>query len=61
MTGKRAYRDGERAHTVKASFEYHVGDALIQSLGAPVGNQAMASNGDVVTIVATVSSAAPLP
>jgi hypothetical protein len=38
---------------VKASFEYHVGDALIQSFGAPVGNQAMASNGDVVTIVAT--------
>jgi hypothetical protein len=41
------------AHTVKGSFEYHVGDALIQSLGFPVGNQAVAQNGDVVTIVAT--------
>src|SRR6266498_2845648 len=41
------------AHTVKASFEYHVGDALIQSLGFPAGNQAVADNGDVVTIVAT--------
>jgi hypothetical protein len=41
------------AHTVKATFEYHVGDALIQSLGFPAGNQAMAPNGDVVTIVAT--------
>jgi hypothetical protein len=41
------------AATAKSSFEYHVGDALIQSLGFPVGDQAMADNGDVVTIVAT--------
>ncbi|MCA4135639.1 hypothetical protein [Arthrobacter sp. M4] len=41
------------AATEKGSFEYHVGDALIQSFGGPVGNQAMAGNGDVVTIVAT--------
>ena len=41
------------AQTAKASFEYHVGDALIQSLGFPAGNQAMADNGDVVTIVGT--------
>jgi hypothetical protein len=41
------------AHTVKASFEYHVGDALIQSLGFPAGNQAVADNGDVVTVAAT--------
>jgi hypothetical protein len=41
------------AATVKGSFEYHVGDALIQSLGFPAGNQAVADNGDVVTIVAT--------
>lgn len=41
------------ASTVKGSFEYHVGDALIQSLGFPAGNQAIARNGDVVTIIAT--------
>lgn len=41
------------ASTVKGSFEYHVGDALIQSLGFPAGNQAIAGNGDVVTIIAT--------
>ena len=41
------------ATTAKSSFDYHVGDALIQSLGFPVGDQAMADNGDVVTIVAT--------
>jgi hypothetical protein len=41
------------AAAVNASFEYHVGDALIQSLGFPAGNQAIAENGDVVTIVAT--------
>ena len=36
------------------TFEYHVGDALIQSLGFPEGNQAMASsNGDRVLVVAT--------
>ena len=38
---------------VKAAFEYHVGDALIQSLGFPPGNQATAENGDVVTIIGT--------
>jgi hypothetical protein len=41
------------ASTVKGSFEYHVGDALIQSFGGPAGNQAIANNGDVVTIIAT--------
>jgi len=41
------------AATVKGSFEYHVGDALIQSMGFPAGNQAAAENGDVVTIIAT--------
>lgn len=40
------------ASTVKDSFEYHVGDALIQSLGFPVGNRAGAINGDEVTIIA---------
>lgn len=41
------------AATEKGTFQYHVGDALVQSLGFPVGNKAMAENGDVVTIVAT--------
>ncbi|MDQ4501348.1 hypothetical protein [Sinomonas sp. ASV322] len=41
------------AATEKSAFDYHVGDALIQSLGFPVGDKAMAENGDVVTIVAT--------
>jgi hypothetical protein len=37
-----------------ATYAYHVGDALIQALGFPVGDKAMASvNGDVVTVVAT--------
>jgi len=42
-----------QAATVKDSFEYHVGDAFIQSLGFPAGNKAMAQNGDVVTVVGT--------
>jgi hypothetical protein len=47
------FTTGASAHTVKGSFEYHVGDALIESLEFPAGNQAIAPNGDVVTIVAT--------
>jgi hypothetical protein len=36
------------------TYEYHVGDTLVQDLGFPVGDQATASvNGDVVTVVAT--------
>ena len=42
-----------QAATVKATFGYHIGDALIQSFGFPVGNKAMAENGDVVTVVGT--------
>ena len=34
-------------------FQYHVGDALIQSLGFPAGNKAGADNGDVVTVIGT--------
>ena len=44
--------------------EYHVGDALIQSLGFPPGNQAIAENGDVVTIICSlrlVDSGPPRP
>ena len=46
------------AHTSKATFDWHVGDALLQGLGFPVGNQAMAPNGDVMTIVGTGSFSA---
>ena len=35
------------------TFDYHVGDALIQCLGFPAGNKAMAENGDVVTVIGT--------
>src|SRR6266571_8571576 len=45
-------------HTSKAAYDWHVGDALLQSIGFPVGNQAMAPNGDVVTIVGTGSFSA---
>ena len=38
---------------VNGAFAYHVGDALIQSLGFPPGNQARAENGDVVTVIGT--------
>src|SRR2546426_4386943 len=41
------------AHTSTATYGWHVGDALLQSFGFPVGDQAMAPNGDVVTIVGT--------
>jgi hypothetical protein len=40
-------------HTSKAAYDWHVGDALLQSLGFPVGEQGIAPNGDVVTIEAT--------
>ena len=40
------------AHEV-GTFAYHVGDALIQGLGFPPGNQAVAENGDVVTVIGT--------
>ena len=46
------------AHTSRATYDWHVGDALLQSIGFPVGNQAMAPNGDVVTIVGTGSFSA---
>ena len=39
------------AHTSRATYDWHVGDALLQSFGFPVGEQAIADNGDVVTIV----------
>jgi hypothetical protein len=45
-------------HTSKAAYDWHVGDALLQSLGFPVGEQAIASNGDVVTIQGTGSFSA---
>ena len=46
------------AHTSRATYDWHVGDALLQSIGFPVGNQAMAPNGDVFTIVGTGSFSA---
>ncbi len=46
------------ARTSKATFDYHVGDALIGSIGFPTNSQAMAGNGDVVTIVGTGSFSA---
>jgi len=46
------------AHTSKAAFDWHVGDALLQSFGFPVGEQAIATTGDVVTIEGTGSFSA---
>src|SRR6266446_8857565 len=40
-------------HASRAAYEWHVGDALLQSIGFPVGEQAIAPNGDVVTIEGT--------
>jgi hypothetical protein len=45
-------------HTSKVAYDWHVGDALLQSLGFPVGEQAIAPNGDVVTIEGTGSFSA---
>ena len=45
-------------HTSKAAYDWHVGDALLQSFGFPVGEKAMAPNGDVVTIAGTGSFSA---
>ena len=45
-------------HTSRATYDWHVGDALLQSIGFPVGNQAKAPNGDVITIVGTGSFSA---
>jgi len=45
-------------HTSKAAYDWHVGDALLQSFGFPVGEQAMAPTGDVVTIEGTGSFSA---
>jgi len=42
-----------RAAHETGTFDYHVGDALIQSLGFPAGNKAIAENGDVVTVIGT--------
>jgi hypothetical protein len=46
------------AHTTKAAYDYHVGDAVIGSIGFPTNSQAMASNGDIVTIIGTGSFSA---
>ena len=40
-------------HTSKATYSWHVGDAFLQSLGFPVGEKAIAPNGDVVTLEGT--------
>jgi hypothetical protein len=45
-------------HTSKAAFDWHIGDALLQSFGFPVAEQAVAPNGDVVTIEGTGSFSA---
>ncbi len=45
-------------HTSKAAYDWHIGDALLQSIGFPVGEQAIAPNGDVVTIEGTGSFSA---
>src|SRR6266545_2392186 len=45
-------------HTSMAAYDWHVGDALLQSFGFPVGEQAIAPNGDVVTIEGTGSFSA---
>jgi hypothetical protein len=46
------------AHTSKAAYDWHIGDALLQSFGFPVGEQAIAPNGDVVTLEGTGSFSA---
>jgi hypothetical protein len=46
------------AHTSKAGYDYHIGDAFLQDLGFPAGEQAMAENGDVVTLVGSGSFSA---
>jgi hypothetical protein len=45
-------------HTSKAAYDWHIGDALLQSFGFPVAEQAVAPNGDVVTIEGTGSFSA---
>ena len=45
-------------HTSKAAYDWHVGDALLQSFGFPVAEQAIAPNGDVVTLEGTGSFSA---
>ncbi len=45
-------------HTSKATYDWHLGDALLQSFGFPAGEQAMADNGDVVTLEGTSSFSA---
>lgn len=47
-----------RGHTSMAAYSWHVGDALLQDFGFPVGEQAIAPNGDVVTIEGTGSFSA---
>jgi hypothetical protein len=46
------------AHTSTATYDFHVGDALIGSIGFPTQSQATASNGDVVTVIGTGSFSA---
>jgi hypothetical protein len=46
------------AHTSRATYDWHVGDAFLQSLGFPAGEQAIAENGDVVTLEGTGSFSA---
>ena len=40
-------------HTSTATYDWHVGDAFLQLIGFPIGDKAIAPNGDVVTIVGT--------
>jgi hypothetical protein len=52
IAGNTAVIGTRAAHEV-GTFAYHIGDALIESLGFPPGNQAMAENGDVLTVIGT--------
>lgn len=45
--------NGTLAAHATGTFDYHVGDAFLQSLGFPAGDKAVAENGDVVTVIGT--------
>jgi hypothetical protein len=53
IVGSNFAVNGTLAAHETGTFDYHVGDALIQSLGFPAGNKAKAENGDVVTVIGT--------
>ncbi len=52
-TAQRRLSADESATESETKFDFHIGDAFLQSLGFSAGTKARAANGDVITVIGT--------